>query len=52
MSECNSIENNFVFYHEQDAIFNLSDEIAKDEMDYDSTECNNCIKPNPKLKNW
>jgi hypothetical protein len=46
------VENNFVFYHEQDAIFNLSDEIPRDEVDFSSTECNNCIKYNAKLKNW
>ena len=45
-------DNNFVFFHEQDPIFQLADEIAKDECDTTSTTCNNCIKQQPKLKNW
>lgn len=45
-------DNNYVFFHEQDSIFQLSDEISKDECDMHSTECNNCIKPNQKLKHW
>ena len=45
-------DNNFVFYHEQDSIFQLADEISKDECDTTSTTCNNCIKQVPKLKNW
>jgi hypothetical protein len=37
-------DNNFVFFHEQDSIFQLADEISKDECDITSTSCNNCIK--------
>jgi hypothetical protein len=37
-------DNNFVFFHEQDSIFQLADEISKDECDTTSTSCNNCIK--------
>jgi hypothetical protein len=45
-------DNNFVFFHEQDPIFQLADEISKDECDTSSTTCNNCIKQIPKMKNW
>ncbi len=45
-------DNNYVFFHEQDSIFQLSDEISKGECDMQSTECNNCIKLNQKLKYW
>jgi hypothetical protein len=45
-------DNNFVFFHEQDPIFQLADEISKDDCDTSSTTCNNCIKQGAKLKNW
>ena len=45
-------DNNFAFYHEGDSIFNLDDEVPREECDLTSTECNNCCKGSPKLRNW
>ena len=54
--ECDK-DNIFVFYNQNDEIFQLADEVGyyRKSFDYDSyeaMECNTCAKINPKLKFW
>jgi hypothetical protein len=42
----------FAPYEEEDPIFQLSEEISKEEQEKISAECKICKKPHPKLKNW
>ena len=39
-------------YDENDPIFELSEEINRQEQEKIATECRICKKPHAKLKNW
>lgn len=42
----------FAPYDDSDPIFDLSEELKKDEQEKISNECKICSKPHAKLKNW